>query len=244
MQDFNNAVNEAMAKITSNGTIEKIIEAQLTNTVKSLVNDQLRSYSDFGKALQEKIDTDLAVSLNNITFSEYNETILHLVAGALNNAVTGEAHEKLKKDINELFESPPKEITLSEVIEKYKEESAEYERGGAGKIALIIEPKEYGSIGIALNPKNTKGYRDEEVDSWHDCEFYMSIRVDKDAEDRGRLTRTYDRSSLKPHQFMPTCMSGTTRMLYQMYCTGATLILDEGIDPENYDTYYSEQYEY
>jgi hypothetical protein len=241
MQDLNNAVNAAMANITSNGTVEKIIEEQLTKTVSSLIHDQLREYSDFGKALKEKIDTDLSVSLSNVTFTEYNKTILNLIEGAVNNAVTGEAQEKLKSDLNKLFEAPPKVVKLSEIIEKYKEESQDYDRDDAEKIALIIEPKEYGSITVALNPKDTKGYRAEQVDSWHDCELFMSIRIDEESENEGKLTRTYDGSTLKPHQFMPTCMSGVSRLLYQMFCAGSTFIFDEGFDSDSYDIYYPDR---
>ncbi|MGD9172157.1 MAG: hypothetical protein PVI97_19225 [Candidatus Thiodiazotropha sp.] len=241
MTDFNTAVQAAMKKLTENGSIEAVIEKQLLETVKNIVHDQLRSYSDFGKALKQKIDDELRIDLQHITFSEYNQVVLNLVQGQLNNAVTGEAHQKLKDDLDELLETPPKEIRLSDVIDKYKEESSEFDRDGAERITLIIEPKEYGQIAIALHPKTTKGYRDERISSWTDCDFFMSIRVDDHDDTRGRLTRTHDRTGLKPHQFMPTCMHGLSRLMYQMYCAGSLLILDQGLEADDYDLYYSDE---
>ena len=241
MKDLQKAVETAMVSLNETGAIEKMIEAQLADTIKSIVNDQLRSYSDFGKKLKEKIQKELCIDLHKVTFEEYNQTVLNLVEGQLNNVVTGEAQEKLKRDLSELFRKTPKEITLSQVIEKFMEESVEYDRDSAKKIALIIERKKYGSIGIALHPKGTKGYKEEDITSWTDCDLFMTVTPEDDDDDtRCKLDYTNDRSSLRPHEFMPTCLRGTSRLLYQLYCAGSTLVLDKGLDPEDYDIYYGE----
>lgn len=238
MNDFNMAVQTAMKTMTEDGSIEKLIEEKLRETVGSIVHEQLRSYSDFGKALQEKIDKELSIDLKNVTFTEYNKVVLNLIEGQVNHAVTGEALEKLKSDINKLFAPPPKEIKLSEVVDKFKEESMEWGHDDAEQIALIIEPREYGFVGIGLHPNNTKGYRHETITSWQDCDFYMSISISEEDENKGKLSRVYDRSGLGRDQFMPTCLSGITRLLYQMYCTGSVLIFDKGFDSFDYETHY------
>ncbi len=243
MADFNDSVKSALEAMTQDGSIDEIIKKELSKTVQSIVSDQLRSYSEFGKALEAKISSELSIDLSTVNFSEYNQTILNLIQGNLNNAVTEDAAKKLNSDIEKLFGAPPKEIKFSEIIEKYKNENNDYERDEAEKIALIIEEKQHGNIRIGLNPKNTKGYSDEEINSWHDCEIYLSVRLDKEDGKKGKLSYTSDKSGLTPHQFMPTCLHGTSRLLYQLYCAGSTLIFDEGVDSEDYDVHYPNQWD-
>jgi hypothetical protein len=245
MKDFSNAVNEAMGEMISDGTVENIIKKKLGKTVEDIIEDQLRSYSDFGKALKDKIHDELKVDLKDVTFTEYNKTILNLIEGILNNAVTGEAKKKFTEDLEELFKAPPTEIKLSEVIKMYiEEQDEEFDRDGAERIALIMENKRDKWIGIGLNPKNTKSSygrgAGEEITSWHDCNLYISVLLDD--ENSGKLRFAYDRDGLQPLKYMPTCLSGTARLLYQLYCAGSKIVFDEGFDPDNYDIYYPEIY--
>ena len=51
MNELQQAVGAAFEKIVAAGTIEAAIEKKLTETVTSIIDHELRSYSDFGKAL-------------------------------------------------------------------------------------------------------------------------------------------------------------------------------------------------
>lgn len=243
MTDIVELVQDSVSKIATSGTLDKIIEDALTETVKSIVSNQLRSYSEFGKALQAKIEADLTVDLSRVSFVEYNKVVLNLIEGAVNNAITSDAAAKLKSDVEALFGAPPKSIKLSELIAKYIEESRD-ESDGAEYIGLIIERKDgvlRDSVGLGLHPTNKKNkYRhmDGDVDSWHDCDIYFSIRLDKDTDqaNTGTLSYTWDKSGVQPHAFMPTCLHGTSRLLYQMYCAGSKIEFDQGFNADDYDT--------
>lgn len=52
MQELTSTIAAAVDRIIKSDTIEKAIEAQLTDVVKREVKDQLSSYSDFGKQLE------------------------------------------------------------------------------------------------------------------------------------------------------------------------------------------------
>jgi hypothetical protein len=80
------------------------------------------------------------------------------------------------------------------------------------------------------------------VCKWQDCDLYISVRLDEGSADTGELKWTYDSTGLKPHQFMPTCLHGVSRLMYQMYCAGSKIIFDEGIYANNYDPSYPERY--
>ena len=243
MEDLKKAVNETLNSLIDSDKINQIIEKQLTETIESIVKDQLRSYSNFGKALSAKIDESLSFDLNDFTFPEYHKVVLNLVEGALNNAVTGQAQEQLKKDLNEMFAPVPKEIKLSSLIQKFIDEYAqEYERDDADNIGLLISESEHGYVTVALHPKDKKtSYRSsEDISSWQDCDLVLNIRISKDDPKRGVLSHTYDRTGLKPHQFMPTCLHGVSRLMYQMYCAKSEIVFDCGLNSDDYETYYPE----
>ena len=240
MEELKIAVQSALGNIIGSGEIEQIIEGQLKKTIESIVSDQLRAYSDFGKALEKKIHEDLKYDLNNISFAEHNKTVLNMIEGLVNQSVTESAREKFKEDIQKLFGPAPERVTLTEIIDKFKEENAD-ECGCSNpeRIGLIIEEKEYGYIGVGLHPEHTKGYRNEMISSWQDCELYLSVNMDKSKENEGILSYTADNSSLRAHAFMPTCLHGVSRLLYQMYCKGSVFVFDQGVYAEGYDTFYN-----
>ena len=76
------------------------------------------------------------------------------------------------------------------------------------------------------------------MSSWKDCDLYLGISMDEGSEDTGTVSITYDRSRfLQSHAFMPTCLSGVSRLMYQMYCAGSKLIFDQGVYADDYTTY-------
>lgn len=247
MTDIAELVQNSVANIATTGQLNEIIEKALTKTVEDIVESQLRSYSDFGRALRAKIEADLVVDLSNVNFTEYNKVVMSLVEGAVNNAVTASAEEKLRKDVAALFEAPPAQIKLSELIDKFKEEIRGDECGCPDNIGLIIERNysEYecltDTVYIGLNPsKKMNSYRDEYITKAIECDFGISIRLDSKDDDCeiGTLSYTSDRSSERHHSWMPTCLFGTSRLLYQMYCAGSKIEFDQGFDADDYDTGY------
>ncbi len=242
MKDLEKAVNESISQLIADGTVENIITEKLKKTVDSIVNDCLSSYSDFGKALKEKITKEMKVNLDNVSFSEYNKTILNLVEGIMNKHTTEQVESNLRKQMIKLFGEPPEEIKFSKLVEMYVEESRDgSDREDDERIALLIEQKDKW-ITVSMNPKTTHGYKKEYINSWHNCDLVINLSNFDEEKKTAKLSWTYDQSGLKPHQFMPTCLHGTSRLLYQMYCAGSTIIFDEGLDPDNYDIYYGEDY--
>lgn len=248
MKDLSNAVAGAMAEMIKDGSVEEIIKIKLKKTVDDIIDDQLRSYSDFGKALKEKIHGDLKVNLENVTFAEYNKTIITLVEGIVNKAVTEDARGKLAADLEKLFKAPPKEIKLSEIVTMYVgEQGDDFDPDRGEYVGLIIEKRGHRSVMVGLNPKNMKrgksyGTPDVEIETWQDCDLCMSFYMDKENEGVGALSHSYDRTGLSPHQFMPTAMSGVARLMYQLYCAGSKIIFDDGFEAGDYDTSLPDQY--
>jgi hypothetical protein len=68
--DMNLIINNQLAALNEEGYVEKIIRKQLEETIKDVVEDSLRSWSDFGKGLKETVKGQLQINLVQPSYSE------------------------------------------------------------------------------------------------------------------------------------------------------------------------------
>lgn len=66
--DMNAIINSKLSELNTEGYLEKIIKKQLEDTIKDVVEDSLRSWSDFGKGLKEAVKISYRLILNNWIF--------------------------------------------------------------------------------------------------------------------------------------------------------------------------------
>ncbi|OME10426.1 hypothetical protein BSK47_30850, partial [Paenibacillus odorifer] len=81
--DMNLIINEKLAELQSEGYVEKIIKKQLESTIKDIVEDSLRSWSDFGKGLKEAVKNQLQINLEQLDIPSYNHVILDAIKAEL-----------------------------------------------------------------------------------------------------------------------------------------------------------------
>lgn len=246
MKDFSNAVNTAMQAMIDSGKVEEIIKAKLEKTVESAIDDALRSYSDFGKGLTKHIESSLKVDFSNCNLQEYGQTVLKMVEGLVNKHVQESAQAKLLDQLNKLFDTPPAQITLQQLLDDYKEgEEDEAQRDGHEKCGFVIETDNYGFISIGFNPSSEKdnysSYSSDKkrVDKVRDCEIQLHLSK-KDKQDGVYELRWISFGGYKPettHNFMPTSLHGIARRLYQMYSAGTVVTIDS-LDTYDYETAY------
>ena len=58
-------INKAMQELIKGDVIKNIITKQLEQTVTEIVKNSMRSYSDFGKIISEKINQVVNLAANN-----------------------------------------------------------------------------------------------------------------------------------------------------------------------------------
>ena len=166
--DIKTAVAAATDKLIASGAIEQEIEKALAKTVTQVINDQLTSYSTFGKELREHVEKALAVNLDKLTLPSYGQSILALV----NNLVRHKAEESIavsvKKELETLLANPEREVKLSELLDRFKQQHKDdYDRGE--RISVFIRRDDDRSSSIRfpmlyLSPKQAQSTRD--VYSW------------------------------------------------------------------------------
>lgn len=228
MQELQNAVTAAFANIVAAGTIEKAIEKKLTDTITSVIEEQLRSYSDFGKALGEHVKSALQVDFDNLGLPGYNDFILKLVRAQVSQLAEDSIARQVEAQMKELLGPAPVEITLSALVEefiKFADDDSRYSDRRPDQITLISRSNESCTSSvfhhIYLDPKPKQ--RD------YDCAYEINVHNGKVYSIR------LDKTDPSKHILLGP-LYGFRRRLFQLHAAGTMLIVDRDVD--EIDTYY------
>lgn len=214
--DMAGAARAAMAKLVVSGKIEQMIEAQLTKTIADLIGEQMRSYSDFGKALAGHIKQAIAFDPDRSSLTEYNATVAHIVNRKLSEQLALGA-EHIGKVMDQILETPPAEIKLSQLVEDFKVWAVEDHRFERGQehVTVKLEPKsQYGSRWLRMDPRAT-------VRSEYDCMFTCLVT---EAGTIGALR--FEGRDPKKDVFLGGYY-GFERTLFQLHARASKLVIDE-----------------
>ncbi|HDR8933005.1 hypothetical protein [Burkholderia vietnamiensis] len=225
MNELEQAVSTSFANIVASGAIEKAIEAQLTKTITSIIDDQLRSYSDFGEKLKEHVKESLQVDFQGLGLPGYNDLILKIVRKKVAALTEQSIAESIEKQMADLLTPAPKEIKLSELVERFINHHAERfscSCDGPDRITLRVEESQYGSRWISLD--KAEGTRE------YDCE----IRFGVSDQDGRMFGLRLDKREIEKTLFIG--FYGFEREIFQLHAAGSKLIIDG--DSDSINTYY------
>jgi hypothetical protein len=228
MQDLQNAIAASFDKIASAGKIEEMIEKQLTETIGGIIKDSLRSYSDFGKALEEKVKAAVNVDLRNLELPGYNDVILKIIERQVAGQLEGSIAKNVEKQISELLAPPPAEIKLSELLNEFiksKSQDAACLCYGRERISLHIERSDAvaGYVGIYFDEKDGV--------SKYSCNIQLNV-----TDDGSVFGIKINEHDPKKTLFVGP-LFGFERRLFQLYAAGTKLIVD-GDSEDDFDTHY------
>lgn len=224
MKELNDLIVARMNSMTESGAIEKMIDTQLQESVKDILKNSLRSYSDFGKAITEKLEASLAGSVSKVSFPEYS----HFISAAVVDCVSAHMNEQIvagiQEQIGEILQPVPKEIKGSVML---RELGRFFDHDSHG---VEFEDSPYIPIDWSINDDNTAVYM--KANELFKVTFYdfkgdgqWSIGYIED-ESESRITADLGGA---------TRASGVIGYLYKLYCTG-TIIEDIDVccDHEEY----------
>jgi hypothetical protein len=228
MQELQDAVATAFANVVAAGTIEKAIEKKLTDTITSIIDEQLRSYSDFGKSLSAHVKSALQVDFDKLGLPGYNDFILKLVRAQVSQQAEDSIARQVEAQLKELLEPAPKEITLSALVEefiKFSDDETRYSSRQPDQITLISERDNsftssvFHHIGLDPEPRKRR----------YDCAYEISVHDGKVYSIR------LDGTDPSKHLLLGS-LRGFRRRLFQLHAAGTKLIIDRDADEIN--TYY------
>ena len=173
--DIEKIVNEKFSEIVSSGKIEKMILDVLEKSIKSIIDECLRAYGDFGDVIKKKIKESLKIGDMDLDFPSYNQLVCNWITEIVNKQIITTGKEQIQENIKKFFVPLEKsEYKISEIVEKFKKNIFKKnifdESDGEQEITFIEQRSDYGYVHFYLGEKKKK--------EKYQCE--IKIDIDKD----------------------------------------------------------------
>jgi hypothetical protein len=215
MQELEDAMIAAFRGMVSSGKFNQIIEDKVGETVKSVIDSALRSYSEFGKALSKAVEESLSIDKDKLALPGYNEIVLKIVKKKLEHGIEIIGKEQLEKDMENLLSGGiPKEIQVSKLVDEFndwvREES--YRNDHDDRITFIAEKSEYGGGWIYLD-----GERDRKK---YECQFRLGY------DSAGEIFSTTIAGKDADKNLFLGGLSGFERTLFRFYAAKTRIVMD------------------
>jgi hypothetical protein len=208
MQEMTNLINQRMNHLTESGELEKMIDAQLQKTLARVLEDSLRSYSAFGKAIGEKLDESLAGAIDKVSFPEYNKFVGDACHQIISQHLQTEATAAIQEQIKDALQPVPKNMTANEFL-KGIGNFIESDHEGVEFEDSYYLPVDWDHYDVSVRLKIPGIGQVVFYDFDHDKEGHHIGYIEDDSErritaDLGGATHTY----------------GAIGWFYKLYCTG------------------------
>ncbi|WP_273859559.1 hypothetical protein [Photobacterium sp. GSS17] len=120
MKELNEIVTTKLAAMIDDGSIEKMIEERLESLMQDTIKSAMGSYSGFGKSLTKTIGDSIGISLNQISFPEYNHFVAQLVQEKYSQALDQHAAPLLEQLLKDELSPVPAELNAQEMLDEIK----------------------------------------------------------------------------------------------------------------------------
>jgi hypothetical protein len=225
--DFRKAVIDSLDRVIASGKIEEMIEAKITKTIESILDDALRGYGDFGKAISEQVKASLKID-DRLGLPAYNDLILKIVQRQIDGQIGNAMQKQVADQLAELLQTPPAEIKLSELAKQFGEFANEsYERDESERFTFGMEESGSckGYFYIWLDAKDRKNQ--------YDANYRLGV------DGKGKVYSLTVHGENDSKRLFVGPMHGFERLLFQLKVAGTTIICD--CEPSDIDTYYPDQ---
>lgn len=230
MIDLNKIINEKMIEIEKNGFVEKIIEDNLKKCLESVISEVFTWRGPVRDGIENYIKENININLDDLNIPQYNTLVVQAVNKKVKEMIEIQGINKLNECIDKMLMDVKEEYTLSEIIEQLKADDykEKYEYAEDDYLTLIINGDEDGYKRIYLDLESDK--------SKYSCDYEIAI----DKEGKIYSTNLGDIDITKNIKI--GSLYGLNEMIFKIYSSGAKVILDKGMDPDDYDTYLGEDY--
>lgn len=218
-------VIDSLDNIIKEGYVENKITERLKETINDIVDDSLKSYSDFGKNLKGVISNSINLNAEELSLPEYNQLILNAIKNKLDIVMTNEGIRKIEQDIESLLSGEKKNWKMSELIEKLKEEFSDEARESEWEEISYHEERSNYSSGLNFiyfdHEPNKKSY---------ECEYRLVIKGN-------RINSVTSGSKKYNKSFVYEKLYGIEKLLFKLFASCVDFELDK------VNIYYPECYE-
>jgi hypothetical protein len=230
--DFRKAVVEALDRMVASEAVEKAIERALTKTVNEIVDQELRSYSEFGKQLTEVVKKSLALN-GELDLPSYNAQILQIVQRQVEAYTRETIQKQVAENLQKILEPPPETITLSKLVETYREylkdsiDAGCVCYGDAHEITVLVEQSDIRGF--------THVYLDDEPNQTkHKCAIHFGVYFGSKPQEEGLKAGEVYHLAFQNQDVERLMFAGPfhgfERMLFQMKAAKSKVIFDCDVD--------------
>lgn len=217
MKELSNVIAAAFDNIVASGAIEKAIEEKLQETIVSAVNDQLKSYSDFGKAIKEKVAQVVNVNMEHMDLPSYGDLVMKILRRQLDAHMQGEFAQRLEADMAALLETAPAEITLESIIEKFIDAYKEDRAGEDFTLRIENDGGSFTYIGLDKEPNQSE----------YECDFRIGVH-------QGEVFNLRLNGDDVQKKMFVGPLRGFEKLLFQMYTAKTKLVIPDDADASDY----------
>lgn len=147
------AINEEMM---ANGTVEDIIRTKLTDAYEEAIKDAFR-WGDLKKAIEHRITEILVPAIENHDLNGYVVKLDDILTQVIKETALPDHKQLLENFKSIMLDTVPKEIKLSDVMDKYAEFCARNLDCSGREVDLDDEPSyAYGSAAVFVKDKTSK----------------------------------------------------------------------------------------
>lgn len=226
--NLNSALLQAVDNVITSGKIEATINAAVEKAVLDAVQSELRTYSDFGKAVSEAVKA--AVKIDRLSLPEYNAILLDALSRHVDATMRAAAADSIKNLASNLLRTPPAEIKLSELVEQYKQHLVEDRSSDAYGDHIICEVettkidlagKPWRSGWISLHPTKSQYSRTSRYTS------DVRIMVSGDEGELHVSSIWFGGAEAKAPGLFIGSGYGFERLLFQLWANKTRFVLDQ-----------------
>ena len=221
MPDIVEIINARIEEMTKNGVFEEVIGDAVERAVKERVQNVLTGYGDFGRSLEKQIQEACGVD-KDLGLPGYHEVLAKIIQRQLHTYFEEKAAKEFEKYINELLDNYPKEVKLSDLIDKFNEYciAHEYLKQEDGVPTIIVDySRDHlvdGYFSVHLDPEKGK--------TKHTCMY--ELRCNKEGEVWGLHIAEWH-SYESGRQLFRGPLFDFEAFLFHAYANRVKIILDE-----------------
>lgn len=224
MEAIQEIVNNKVAEMVSDGTIQKLIEDNIDKAISSAISSQFKSYGNVTKQIEKTLDEGLCINRSDLPFESYNAQMLVLLKQKLGGFFKETAAEKFIAEIDNILESAPKEMPVNDFVERI--------------VALwrdeIYDPDSYDEYATVDIGEDAKGHMG--IKMWQKKKDTCSYRSNDEMPPDLNLFIIDGKIRINHRQnYNPTCFHSHEAYVFKLYAAGTVLTGLEDFDPDDCD---------
>ena len=152
MQDLSKAINEAIEEMSSNGTVQKIINESAEGMIKDAIKSAFNYNSPLKKKVEAAIQESIQVDLTQVDFSKHNTAMIHAISESFKSEMLVVQVAEMKSKIASFFKAPEKtSYTITEFVDALCREIKNSCRNNYDEDTKVKVTVELGICGYEFN---------------------------------------------------------------------------------------------